>query len=299
MSSNKHHIESDNFDLERLSETEKQQVHDINSYIDSLSLPKYNTQDEFEKLKSSLKGKKTKGRTISYRPHIYLSIAASIAVLIIFGFKTLFFNENATELKNYSTALTEKQSINLPDNSEVNLNSESLISYNEKKWKTNRELTLEGEAFFKVKKGERFTVITELGEISVLGTSFNVRCRENIEVVCFTGKVKFSNDTIERILNAGDALKLSSDRLDEWTTNKPTVSWLSGVTEMDNVPAYEALNELSRQFNIKVNSGIITDTITVDFPNDDPMVAIEQILIPLDKEYTYNKTTRELTIHEE
>jgi ferric-dicitrate binding protein FerR (iron transport regulator) len=40
-------------------------------------------------------------------------------------------------------------------------------------WKTNRNLTLKGEAYFKVK--EEFTVNTAIGEVTCSWTQFNVK----------------------------------------------------------------------------------------------------------------------------
>jgi Fe2+-dicitrate sensor, membrane component len=61
----------------------------------------------------------------------------------------------------------------------VNLNSSSQLSYSKNKWDSKREVTLNGEAFFKVSKGSTFDVITLNGKVSVLGTQFNVKQREN------------------------------------------------------------------------------------------------------------------------
>jgi len=56
----------------------------------------------------------------------------------------------------------------------VVLNSKSTISFNKTDWKNNRQLTLDGEAYFKVEKGSTFTVNTNNGSVTVLGTQFNV-----------------------------------------------------------------------------------------------------------------------------
>ena len=56
---------------------------------------------------------------------------------------------------------SQKQEISLPDNSQVSLNALSSVTYNESSWDENRELTLNGEAFFKVEKGSTFEVKTK------------------------------------------------------------------------------------------------------------------------------------------
>jgi transmembrane sensor len=41
-------------------------------------------------------------------------------------------------------------------------------------WSKERTLSLEGEAFFEVQKGSKFSVVTSDGIVEVLGTSFDV-----------------------------------------------------------------------------------------------------------------------------
>ena len=103
-----------------------------------------------------------------------------------------------------TTDLAEHTEVYLPDSSQVILNAESKISFNKKTWDENRNVTLEGEAFFKVAKGKRFTVATESGIITVLGTQFNVENRKNFfEVTCYEGLVSVTYNNKETKLAAG------------------------------------------------------------------------------------------------
>lgn len=70
----------------------------------------------------------------------------------------------------------------LPDGSQVYLNHQSTLSYNEDF--NPRTVNLIGEAFFKVVSDESvFTVSTTHGDIEVLGTEFNVAATSNQVVV--------------------------------------------------------------------------------------------------------------------
>ena len=70
----------------------------------------------------------------------------------------------------------------------MKLNELSQLEYNASKWDENRSLELKGEAFFDVEKGKRFDVTTEFGNVSVLGTEFNVLSRDSIfKVSCYEG----------------------------------------------------------------------------------------------------------------
>lgn len=85
----------------------------------------------------------------------------------------------------------------LPDNSNVWLGGGSRLKYPDKLSARNREVYLEGEAFFDVKKddGRTFQVITDIVEVTVLGTRFDVKVsksEEIAEVVLESGSVQLN-----------------------------------------------------------------------------------------------------------
>ena len=85
----------------------------------------------------------------------------------------------------------------LPDSSIVILNANSSITYNEEINNTqNREISLQGNAFFRVKKKvghNLFTVHANTLDITVLGTEFNVNARTGTTAIVLTkGSVKVS-----------------------------------------------------------------------------------------------------------
>ena len=72
-------------------------------------------------------------------------------------------------------------SLELPDGTVVWVNSESSLRFPEKFTSNRREVYLEGEAYFEVKKDANrpFYVHTEVGKVRVLGTAFNVCAYSN------------------------------------------------------------------------------------------------------------------------
>ena len=125
-----------------------------------------------------------------------LTVAASIAIIL----GIFLYNPQKIYTSNYG----EQISVTLPDGSEMILNAKSIASFDKSSWNVNREVSLKGEAFFKVKKGGKFTVVTDNGNISVLGTQFNVQSQDSFfEVTCFEGKVKVQSNTAKKILTSG------------------------------------------------------------------------------------------------
>lgn len=84
--------------------------------------------------------------------------------------------------------------VRLPDGSMAYLNNNSNIEYN--KNFNERIVKQQGEVFYSVRKGKSpFVVITELGEIKVLGTKFNVKSSyKELEVEVEEGIVELKID---------------------------------------------------------------------------------------------------------
>ncbi|WAC09331.1 FecR family protein [Dyadobacter pollutisoli] len=133
--------------------------------------------------------------------------AASVAVLIGLGY--FFVNKNnekktLTRL-DYSEKVSGKDEIVklvLPDGSEVWLNKNSKIAYPKAFEADQREVYLEGEAFFEVvpNPSKPFIVHSDKVSTRVLGTSFNVKAYKGDELASVsvaTGKVEVSKE-IER-----------------------------------------------------------------------------------------------------
>ena len=93
--------------------------------------------------------------------------------------------------KTITTQAGSHLAMSLPDGSKVNLNAQSTLTYHPYWWRFERKVTFEGEGFFEVEKGKRFSVISKLGTTQVLGTTFNIFSRNDVyRVTCISGSVK-------------------------------------------------------------------------------------------------------------
>ena len=126
-------------------------------------------------------------------PGVWLKAACVIAGIIIVGIG--FFNRHPSYTY-FSTPYAAIKTVYLPDSTEVTLNANSSVRYS--KSRGVREVSLNGEAFFKVRHLEKdgeavpFKVQTNYAEIEVLGTEFNVKNIDNITAVLLRqGKVRF------------------------------------------------------------------------------------------------------------
>ena len=190
--------------------------------------PEFNKEKVFNSVQDKI-NQKTKVRSL-FSGWMYVA-AASVAIL----FGLFFFLNQPTE---FSTDFGEQLAVKLPDNSKVLLNSKSSISFNEKEWKYNRTVKLEGEAYFKVQKGEKFTVITKEGTVAVLGTQFTVNSDENyFEILCFEGKVLVNSKEHKSILTKGKAFRKLKDTLpEEWEFTEREPNWKNGESSFKSIP---------------------------------------------------------------
>lgn len=169
-----------------------------------------NDADLIEVLENIQKGKRSKRsentKIIRMPSSVALRYSAVILLFSALGLGLWISNHQFTrqDVKQEEISLIhkvalkgQKLSVTLPDGSHIKLNSESSISYASDFGKNDRQLQLEGEAFFDVTHNEDqpFKIQTGDLETTVLGTSFNINAyRENaqIKVAVLSGKVKVS-----------------------------------------------------------------------------------------------------------
>ena len=159
---------------------------------------------------------------------------------------------------NFITHETPQRLIRLPDGSSITLNKSSSIKYKHD-FIEHRQLNLNGEAFFNVRKGEiPFIITTDFGEVKVLGTSFNVRSREDgFEVGVNEGIVEVSNNRTKKKKKKDEMIKLSLDPFTEGQSISEVYNdypaWINNKLYFENTPILEACREIERTFNITVN----------------------------------------------
>ena len=227
-----------------------------------------------------------------------ISFAAAAAILI--GLVSYW---NISKLESIVAPRGSKITSTFPDGSEVNLNAESSLKYNPKKWLEKREVILAGEAFFKVETvGTPFLVKTDLSTTEVLGTTFNVKARRQIvEVACVTGKV-----TVKSNQKTGDSVILNPGFASMILANKKpsapyqfdidqVTGWIKGEINFRSTPLNHVFEEIARQFNleIEVQADIAGLTFTGRFTDSDLNKALEAVCLSSGLKY---QVTGESTI---
>jgi transmembrane sensor len=202
-----------------------------------------------------------------------MKIAAVFVLIFCFSF---FFKTTST-----STEIAEngkKTSFSLPDSSQIVLNSGSQIKYKKWDWDNKRELHLDGEAYFKVAHGKKFEVNTKLGKVTVLGTQFDVKARNNrFDVTCYEGRVKVQYGDKEVIITKGTLVSFDADYFERHTINSLKPEWTANQIDFKKENIKTIIEELERQYNCKIalNSKKNTQLFTGTLPANNIKTALE------------------------
>jgi transmembrane sensor len=246
-----------------------------------------------------------KSRWLVFYPR--LRYAASLTVLLMIGGIVYFLLMNTSSSISYKTTYGETMSVVLPDSSVVTLNGNSQLSY-APVWKTTttREVWLEGEAFFEVRKkaidentsgGLKFVVHSANFEVEVLGTSFNVNDRGNhASVVLRTGKIRLqqADEKADILMKPGDLVAFSKENKDLVTkTVDPNLytSWTKNKLVFERTPLPEIARLLEDNYGLEITlkdahlrERIFTGTI--------PTMQVEVLLRILEESLQINITKK-------
>ncbi|SHN32989.1 FecR family protein [Cyclobacterium lianum] len=195
-------------------------------------------------------------------------MAASFLLLLFSGYFLLELGfreiepEPVTEVAPYpirkSTGAGEKMRLLLPDKSELILNSLSSITFYSDYGTSNREITLEGEAFFSVESNQKKPFIVRSGDVitTALGTAFNVYARkEAVRVALTAGKVEVARDAQLLSLLPGEMASEKKDRQYELIKEKfdpeQTTLWKEGKIRFQSKPFSEIIHTLESWYGVE------------------------------------------------
>lgn len=185
-----------------------------------------------------------------------MAVAACVALLL--GVAFVLSQQPIT----HSAPFGDTATIDLPDGSQVLLNSGATLSHSRNFGSDQRNVTLNGEAFFTVAKAETpFNVETFNGVTTVLGTEFNVRAWEDditpaTEVAVLSGTVRLAaQQTAQALtLQAGESARLMAQSatpvpLEDEVDN--ALAWRKGSFKLVK-PVGTVLRELERRYNLTI-----------------------------------------------
>lgn len=231
--------------------------------------------DEAKMLENILTAKKASPKVVPLFKNWIMRVAAVLVLALGITFAIQNFST-----ENQLASNGKKTSFLLPDNSEVVLNSGSEIEYRKWNWNNNRNLELKGQAYFKVAKGQKFEVKTSLGNVTVLGTQFDVKARKNrFDVTCFEGRVKVNYKDKEIILTHGQSVSFENGKQMNSTVNSLKPDWLENKMSFSKEKLTTIIHEIQSQYNVKISIKPLhsNELFTGKIPTDNLKIALQII----------------------
>lgn len=218
---------------------------------------------------------KPEAKQIKLKPahRIYTGLQKWIGVAAVLLMLTgiYFYRSNLNNLlhtgTSYQLANTAagRQQLQLADGTKVWLSPNSKLGYPVKFDGPERQVSLEGEAFFEVSHDAKHPFIIKSGDLSttVLGTSFNVTAytqQHTINVTLVTGKVavalKGQNHTQRDTITANQRIIVDKQALRITKVNYPeAAAFLNkrlGLYDYKGAALQEVSNDLQNQYNIRI-----------------------------------------------
>jgi transmembrane sensor len=188
---------------------------------------------------------------------IFVQIS-SIAAVFIFAFflgstlqvidhKKSTVLENNLSYSEIKTPFGAKSKVTLSDGTQVMLNAGSILKYGNDFNSDNRNLVLEGEAYFKVAKNADLPLIVNAGNISIkaVGTEFNVKAYKDegvIETTLIEGSVEILENAKDNRINTLFDLKPNQKAIYIKESNLLTINSIKDNYPLAAKPA-EVIND--------------------------------------------------------
>lgn len=208
----------------------------------------------------------TKPKPLFKRWTLYaIASMAGLALLLLlypFGQSSSQATPNLLGANEISIGKGSRTKIQLPDGSTVWINSGSKLTYDGTFSATNRELNLEGEAYFDVTKdaAHPFIVHTAGIDIKVLGTAFNIKAyaaEPTIEATLIHGAIEVTNK------NQPGTPKIMLKPHEKLVFNK-VLAQVAAQKQSASAPAATTLEAEASPIIIKPLAKNITDTAIVE-----------------------------------
>ena len=219
----------------------------------------------FARIKEQTQGKeetqgKEKPRTI--RMNLW-KWAAAIVLPICIAFFTYYLVDSSQTVGApfiVKADKGDKATIELPDGTNVVLNSASQLSYLNNFGENGRRVQLNGEAYFKVAHDEKHAFIVQVGdlEVKVLGTSFNVSAYEDakdVTVVLLEGKVGVYAQKMSHIMKPGDKIEYNkaTHRITATQVHpNDYIEWTKGNIYFEKESLENIMKTLSRIYDVEI-----------------------------------------------
>ena len=256
-------------------------------------------------IKINIRSRKANDRKSVSRTMIYM--LSGVAAMVILTIGVFFFNQKASDplasgdvhVVNMTKTI---QRLVLSDGTIVWLNPQSKLKYPKRFTADQREVQMQGEAYFEVTPDSKRPFIIYSGNVitRVWGTSFRIRAFKNIpvEVSVVTGKVsvrlQHKEDSEVMLLPDQKVTYLresSSLKKDIEKKASDMRIWQKTSMSFDDESIEEVIKVLNKQFGVHISSSdekVLNYVLKADFTDQSLPSILEMLKKSLDVEYEIN-----------
>lgn len=213
--------------------------------------------------------------------------AASVAVLLV-GSLLLFNDVSPQKVEplyyTMEAPMGTHSRLSLPDGTSVWLNAGSTLAYSSEFGKSDRNISLVGEAYFEVARNEDLPFNVDAGgcRFTVLGTKFDIQAYggdESVTAVLMQGSLRCELDDNVEIMSPGD--RVVADGANGFVKDRVNAeqyrSWTDGLLCYDKIELPVLIKRLSREYNVEIvlnTDAFDNRALHVSFANDVPLETI-------------------------
>ncbi|MDR2921705.1 MAG: FecR family protein [Tannerella sp.] len=234
--------------------------------------------------------------TIRYAAAVVIGVLIASAIWLNLPTKQQSIPEPEVLVQNVLYNQTGVQAILLPDSSQVWVNENTKITYPEKFAKNQREISLEGKAYFDIRKKSEVPFVVHIGDINVevTGTEFFIEevQGEETQVTLVSGGVNLiykdqAGETTSSSIIPGQQAVINKSSGDIKIADVDTdyyVVWKDGVYSFNDEYLDKIIELFARRFNldIQISASLKKKRFTGKIrPNE----SVQEVLITINKSY--------------
>ncbi|MDR2969215.1 MAG: FecR domain-containing protein [Tannerellaceae bacterium] len=191
----------------------------------------------------------------------YSRIAAAVLLTLALTYWLTMEREDASSMYTLTVPAGQRANISLPDGTNLWLNARTTLRYASSFNRKERRVFLDGEAYFDVSPNakKRFIVDTEMGEVEVTGTGFNVEAYTGsgmFETSLLKGrvdvKIKDIPDQTTRLMPDQKALWKDGKMTVEAITDYSKFSWRDGLISFREMSFADLMKEIEKCYGMKI-----------------------------------------------
>lgn len=196
-----------------------------------------------------------------FRRLVTVAASAAAVIALVLGSITYihYMDSQSVSYLEASTSYGERKHIQLPDGTQVTLNSCSHIRYPDRFAGKHRKVELEGEGYFRVFHNEKqpFIVNARHFDVRVLGTCFNIKSYSSDELVSVdveSGKVQVDMPEAMMRLQSKEQILINtlSGEYNKRRDERTVAVWRKGGLRFNSTPICDVAKDLERMYDCRI-----------------------------------------------